>query len=79
MSPNINVAKRVTNLNGSKVKWGSWRKTSGTNLTLKCTSMLDAENLWSVPGIAADTFQPVQIILVEDLRRTKQTNQTPLT
>lgn len=31
--------------------------------------MLDTENLWCVPGIAADTLQPVQVILVEDLRR----------
>lgn len=38
-------------------------------LTQQITSMLDTENLWCVPGIAADTLQPVQVILVEDLRR----------
>lgn len=31
--------------------------------------MLDAQNLWSVPGIAANTLQPVQVVLVEDLER----------
>lgn len=44
-------------------------ETSGANLTLKVTSLLDTQNLWSVPGVAADTLQPVQVILVEDLRR----------
>lgn len=41
------------------------------NLTLKITSVLDAEDLWCVPGIATNTFEPVQIILVEDLGRGK--------
>lgn len=39
------------------------------NLTLKVPSMLDTEDLWCVPGKAADTLQPVQVILVEDLQR----------
>lgn len=41
--------------------------TGWTNLTLKFTSLLDTEDLWRVPGVAADTLQIVQIILVEDL------------
>lgn len=41
------------------------------NLTLKIISVLDAEDLWCVPGIATNTFEPVQIILVEDLGRGK--------
>lgn len=54
------------------VKWRSCKKTSRADLTLKVTGILDTENLWSIPGIAADTLQPVQVILVEDLRRAKQ-------
>lgn len=37
------------------------------NLTLKFTSMLDTKDLWCVPGIAANTLQPVEIIFVENL------------
>ena len=39
------------------------------NLTLKITSVFDTKNLWRVPGIAANTLQPVEIVLVEDLGR----------
>lgn len=54
------------------VKWRICKKSSRSDLTLKVTGILDTENLWSIPGIAADTLQPVQVIFVEDLRRAKQ-------
>ena len=46
-----------------------------TNLTLQITRILDAKDLWCIPGIAADTPQPVEIILVEDLE--KANKETP--
>lgn len=48
---------------------------NGAYLTLKLTSVLDTENLRRVPSVAADTFQPVQVILVEDLRREHKTKK----
>lgn len=40
-------------------------------IALQIASILDAQNLRSVPGVAADTLQPVQVVLVEDLEITQ--------
>lgn len=47
-------------------------------LALKVTSIFDTEDLWSVPGVAADTLQPVQVILVENLRRSRNLVKKPV-
>lgn len=38
-----------------------------THITLELHGVLAAHNLRGVPGIATDSLQPVQVILVEDL------------
>lgn len=37
--------------------------------------MFDAEDLGRVPGVAADTLQVVQVVLVEDLEEERQQNE----
>lgn len=39
----------------------------GVYLALQVVSSLDAQDLRGVPSIAANSLQPVQVILVEDL------------
>lgn len=41
-------------------------------VTLQIASILDPKNLRSVPGIAADTLEPIQVVLVEDLKKVMQ-------
>lgn len=51
---------KKTNL--GKIKWHS------TYLALQVHSLLTTKNLRSVPSVAANTLQPVEVIFVEDLR-----------
>lgn len=67
----MNLIPKVIRLGEERRKDGlrkiGERHAEGAYIALQFVSSLDSQDLRGVPGIAANSPQPVQVILVEDL------------